>query len=75
MLCIMYANCDLTPTKPASVSQLDARSTGDQEAAGSTPTGSAIFFRRGHETKGLNGLSAHQTHSPLHGRTYDLSRG
>ena len=31
---------------PASVAQLDARPTGDQEVAGSTPAGSAIFFRR-----------------------------
>ena len=30
---------------PASVAQLDARLTGDQEVAGSTPAGSATFFR------------------------------
>ena len=30
---------------PASVVQLDNRPTGDQEVAGSTPAGSAIFFR------------------------------
>ena len=30
---------------PASVAQSDARPTSDQEAAGSTPAGSAIFFR------------------------------
>ena len=30
--------------KPASVAQLDARPTGDQEVAGSTPTRSATFF-------------------------------
>ena len=29
----------------ASVAQLDVRPTGDQEVAGSTPTGSATFFR------------------------------
>ena len=29
----------------ASVAQLDARPTGDQEFAGSTPAGSATFFR------------------------------
>ena len=28
----------------ASVAELDARPTGDQEVAGSTPTGSATFF-------------------------------
>ena len=28
------------------MAQLDARPTGDQEVAGSTPTGSATFFRR-----------------------------
>ena len=32
-------------TEPASVAQLDARPTGDQEFAGSTSAGSAIFFR------------------------------
>ena len=31
--------------KSASVAQLDARPTGDQEAAGSIPAGSATFFR------------------------------
>ena len=31
--------------RPASVAQLDARPTGDQEVAGSTPAGSATFFR------------------------------
>ena len=31
--------------KPASVAQLDARPTGDQEVAGSTPVGLATFFR------------------------------
>ena len=31
--------------EPASVAQLDARPTGDQEVAGSTPAGSATFFR------------------------------
>ena len=31
--------------RPASVAQLDARPTGDQEVAGPTPTGSATFFR------------------------------
>ena len=30
---------------PALVAQLDARPTGDQEVAGSTPTGLATFFR------------------------------
>ena len=30
---------------PAAVSQLDARPTGDQEVAGSTPTRSATFYR------------------------------
>ena len=30
---------------PASVAQLDAHMTGDQEVAGSTPAGSATFFR------------------------------
>ena len=31
--------------EPASVAQLDARPTGDQEVAGSTPARSATFFR------------------------------
>ena len=31
---------------PASVAQLDARPTGDQEVASLTPAGSATFFRR-----------------------------
>ena len=31
--------------KPALVAQMDARPTGDQEFAGSIPTGSATFFR------------------------------
>ena len=31
--------------KPASVAQLNARPTGDQEVAGSTSTESATFFR------------------------------
>ena len=30
---------------PDSVAELDARPTGDQEVASSTPAGSAIFFR------------------------------
>ena len=30
---------------PALVAQLDARPTGDQEVAGSTPAGSATLFR------------------------------
>ena len=30
---------------PASVAQLDARPTGGQEVSGSTPAGSAKFFR------------------------------
>ena len=30
---------------PVSGAQLDARPTGDQEVAGSTPAGSATFFR------------------------------
>ena len=30
---------------PVSVAQLDARPTGDQKVAGSTPSGLAIFFR------------------------------
>ena len=42
------------PIQPASLAHLDARpigdqdtrSTGDQEVAGSTPAGSATFFRR-----------------------------
>ena len=33
--------------QPASVAQLDARPTGDQEVACSTPAGSATFFRGG----------------------------
>ena len=33
-------------TWPASMAQLDAQLTGDQEVAGSTPIGSATFFRR-----------------------------
>ena len=33
------------PTASVSVAQLDAQSTGDQELAGSTPAGSATFFR------------------------------
>ena len=32
-------------TMPASVAQLDARPAGDQEVAGSTPAGTAKFFR------------------------------
>ena len=37
-------------SKAASVAQLDARQTGDQEVAGSTPAGSATFFVEiGHE--------------------------
>ena len=32
---------------PASVAQLDARSTGDQEVAGSTTAGSVTFFHGG----------------------------
>ena len=32
-------------SQPASVAQLDARQTGDQEVAGLTPTGLATFFR------------------------------
>ena len=31
--------------RPASVAQLDARPTGDQEVAGSIPAGPATFFR------------------------------
>ena len=31
--------------QPAPVAQLDARLTGDQEVEGSTPAGSATFFR------------------------------
>ena len=34
-----------THTLPASVAQLDARQIGDREVAGSTPAGSATFFR------------------------------
>ena len=34
---------------PASVAQLDMCPTGDQEVAGSTPAGSATFFRGYHE--------------------------
>ena len=30
---------------PASMAQLDAHPTGDEEVAGSTPAGSATFFR------------------------------
>ena len=45
--CLQYA-C-MSPTRvcpwPASVAQLDARPTGDQEVAGSNPVGSATFFR------------------------------
>ena len=40
--CIMYLP---RMPKPASVAQLDARPTGDQKVAGSTPAGSATFFR------------------------------
>ena len=36
----------LIDLKPASVAQLDAHLTGDQEVGGSTPAGLAIFFRR-----------------------------
>ena len=32
--------------EPAFVAQSDARPTGDQEVAGSSPAGSATFFRR-----------------------------
>ena len=32
--------------EPASVAQLDAHPTGDQEVVVSTPIGSAAFFRR-----------------------------
>ena len=53
---IMYSNCEtfcpihyfldrLTQTGLASVVKLDAHPTGDQEVAGSTPAGSAAFFR------------------------------
>ena len=31
-------------TLPASIAQLNARPTGDQEIGGSTPSGSATFF-------------------------------
>ena len=37
--------CVEITSKPSSVAQLDARLTGDQEVAGSTPAGSATFFR------------------------------
>ena len=35
----------VNPQKPASVAQLDARPTGDQNVAGSTPAGSVTLFR------------------------------
>ena len=53
-LCIVQSGrnhpCSHKPTslpycQPASVAQSDARPTGDQEVAGSTPAGSATFFR------------------------------
>ena len=34
----------MSVSSPASVAQLDARPTGDQEIAGSTPAGSPTFF-------------------------------
>ena len=34
---------------PASVAHLDARPTGDQEVAGSTPTGNILSWRFDHE--------------------------
>ena len=34
-----------TCLQPASLARLDARPTDDQEVAGSTPAGSAAFFR------------------------------
>ena len=37
--CFLELHCS------ASVAKLDARPTGDQEIVGSTPTGSATFFR------------------------------
>ena len=43
-----YVKCILACSKsilPFSVAQLNARPTGDQEIAGSTPAGSATFFR------------------------------
>ena len=36
---------DLTFPEPASMAQLNVRSTVDQGVAGSSPTGAAIFFR------------------------------
>ena len=35
----------ISSQRPALVAHLDARPTGDKEVAGSTPAGSAIFFR------------------------------
>ena len=37
--------CFLLLIQPATVAQLDAHLTGDQEVAGKTPAGSATFFR------------------------------
>ena len=45
---VLLVENDKKPTMsipPTSVAQLDARPTGDQEVAGSTPAGSATFFR------------------------------
>ena len=41
----LVSRCGLYHLLPASVAQLDARPTGDQEVAGSTPTGLATFLR------------------------------
>ena len=46
----IYKEKNATPSyRLHSVAQLDACPTGDQEVAGATPAGSAIFFRGDHE--------------------------
>ena len=52
MYCIYLKHLDTLPhTLPASVAQLDARPTGDQEVAGSTPAevGNFLSWRFDHE--------------------------
>ena len=41
-----FKRCLIRPFLPASEAQLDARATGDQEVAGSTPAESATFIMK-----------------------------
>ena len=43
--CSIYLKHLISETELALVAQLDARQTGDQEVVGSSPAGSATFFR------------------------------